>query len=471
MKKTIYIAIEIKVREFLSNILLSFIAAQKNYRIIFGSKDQIIKYVSQKKIKGGIFLYKAGIHKKYISTLNKKIDLHATIDQEIAPGLSKKFYSRIIPQSFHRETAKDIDLYFCLNKQLYEIAKQTLGKKVGKIVNTGWPRFEIFKYSYAELFAKKVSKIRKKYNNFYLFNSDFLFVSKYYKEQVLHYAPWSIEENKQKRELHQRLVLEEASRRFKEFLNVQNFLKDVSKKFNIKIVIRPHPAESIKVWKNSFKNHKNIFIEPPTDDVHPWIIACKGLLHRGCTTSYQSALINKPTGYLTIGTNKEIKDFHFNDWHFKKAVFDFSTKIKNLEDLRNWMKKANKLSKKNLVKIYKDTGYDKNSPCNLILKSFKNTKIKINKEPNPIKMDEKPSKIRFYYYFFRHLFLSKIFIYLTKLGLISKNIEKYDMSPKIFNGIKAKEVNFFLKILNKNNKSSKKNVKAYQLNQDIVVIE
>tara|TARA_Y100001936_G_C16041141_1_gene651631 strand:+ start:83 stop:1498 length:1416 start_codon:yes stop_codon:yes gene_type:complete len=471
MKKTIYIAIEIKVREFLSNILLSFFAAKKNYRIIFGSKNQIINYLTKKKTKGGIFLYKAGIHKKYISTLNKKIDLHATIDQEIGPGLSDKFYSKLIPQSFHRETAKDIDLYFCLNAQLFKIAKKTLGNKVGKIVNTGWPRFEIFKSQHSKLFSDKVKQIKKKYDNFYLFNSDFFFISKYYKEQVLHYAPWSIEENKQKRELNKRLVLEEASRRFKEFSNVQNFLKDVSEKFKIKIVIRPHPGESIKVWKKIFKNYKNIFIEPPLDDVHPWIMACKGLLHRGCTTSYQSALINKPTAYLTIGTKKEIKDFHLNDWHFKKAVFDFSTKINNSKDLINWIKNTNKTSKKNLKKIYKDTGYDKNSPSALILKCFKNTKIKINKEPTPTKMYEDSSKIKFYYYFLRHLFLSKLFIYFTKLGLLSKNIEKYDMAPKIFEGIKAKEVNFFLQILNKNSKSPKKNVKAYQLNQDLVVIE
>ena len=83
MKKTIYIAIEIKVREFLSNILLSFFSAKKNYRIIFGSKDQIINYLTKKKTKGGIFLYKAGIHKKYISTLNKKIDLHATVIRKL----------------------------------------------------------------------------------------------------------------------------------------------------------------------------------------------------------------------------------------------------------------------------------------------------------------------------------------------------------------------------------------------------
>ena len=55
MKKTVYIAIEIKVREFLSKILLAHHLAMKNYRVVLGSKDEILKYIENKNTKGGVF--------------------------------------------------------------------------------------------------------------------------------------------------------------------------------------------------------------------------------------------------------------------------------------------------------------------------------------------------------------------------------------------------------------------------------
>ena len=62
-RKTIYIAIEIKAREFLSQLILSSLALKNNYRIIIGSKDSIIDYILKKPSNGGILLYKGGIHK------------------------------------------------------------------------------------------------------------------------------------------------------------------------------------------------------------------------------------------------------------------------------------------------------------------------------------------------------------------------------------------------------------------------
>ena len=42
----------------------------------------------------------------------------------MSPRLRSDAYRKILPYSFHKETAKDIDLYYCLNKEIF---KATLG--------------------------------------------------------------------------------------------------------------------------------------------------------------------------------------------------------------------------------------------------------------------------------------------------------------------------------------------------------
>jgi hypothetical protein len=113
----------------------------------------------------------------------------------------------------------------------------------------------------------------------------------------------------------------------------------------------------------------------------------------------------------------------------------------------------------------------KRSPCNLIIDSI--CREYINKEPAPLlEAEDSSNKIMFYYFFYKNLFISKIFIFLTKLGVLNKNIEKYGASPKIYGGIQENEIDYYLKKLNKKIIKNNKNlVRAVQLKQDLVIIE
>ena len=46
--------------------------------------------IKNKKEKGGIFFYKAGVPEIYVDSVEKKTDAHAVFDQELMPGISKK---------------------------------------------------------------------------------------------------------------------------------------------------------------------------------------------------------------------------------------------------------------------------------------------------------------------------------------------------------------------------------------------
>jgi hypothetical protein len=100
-KKTIYISVEIKVREFVSQILFSYYAVKKGYRVYLGSKNEMLNLIKNKTNKGGIFFYKAGVPKKFISIIDKKTDIHAVFDQELMPGISSDREYASLVDVFH----------------------------------------------------------------------------------------------------------------------------------------------------------------------------------------------------------------------------------------------------------------------------------------------------------------------------------------------------------------------------------
>ena len=146
LKKNIYIPIEIKQREYLSNLLIAINAANKGFTIYIGTKAQIFDLILNKDKKGGIFIYKGGLEPEIFNKISKKVDYNFILDHEITPGQNLSIYMNRVSGNFFEETFKHIDGYFCVNKKVYNVAKKTLGKKIrGKVYLTGWPRTDLFK--------------------------------------------------------------------------------------------------------------------------------------------------------------------------------------------------------------------------------------------------------------------------------------------------------------------------------------
>ena len=88
LKKEVYIPIEIKPRELVSQLLLSGELAKTGHRVYLGSKKAIDNLVHNKLNKTGIYLYKGGggsINK--FKNISKKVASIVVLDQEISPAL------------------------------------------------------------------------------------------------------------------------------------------------------------------------------------------------------------------------------------------------------------------------------------------------------------------------------------------------------------------------------------------------
>lgn len=449
-KKTIYIAIEIKVREFIAKLLFSFFAIQKNYRIYLGSKDELIELIKNKKQKGGLFFYKGGLQVEKTKQIHSKTDAHIVLDEEMTAGLNKEKYKR---QAFFSKAKKYIHAFIYINEEIKRIVEKSM--KTSNIYALGWPRVDLYKKPYSDVYISQEKKIKKKYGNFYLFMSDFAYITKNYRQHVMEHTPWG--GGKKYFKYWKNYTLSYAENTFEEYRGMIKFFNEVSKKDkNIKIVIRGHPSESVKEWKKNLRNLKNFIFTKPIDDPQPWITASNGVLHRGCSTSLQAFALNKPIGFVRVKTKK-------GDKFIKKKPYQLSFKINNYDDFIVWKNKDFKKNKISLVS--KELNLGKKTSSEKIINYI--SKLKINSEEEIFEKKEKEKFFAPLFFYFQEI---KKFIYfcLVKFRLLDRNLDKFYYVDKIPNGITKKEASFYL---NNFNKKKKFNIKIKQVKNNIISIE
>ncbi len=459
MKKTLYLCIEIKVRELLPKIYLSYLAAKNNYRIYLGSREEIFNLIINKKSRGGIFFYKAGLQNKLLEKIDLKTDHHVVLDEEVAPGFTNAQYrNRVL--SFHRETVNRISTFFYLNKKISNIVKNQYPQILkNKIISSGWPRFDILSKKYLKIFKKKVDLIKKNEKNFYLFVSDFGYMSKNYEVYANEYYPWGAKKNQIKKA--KKLQVDEAKITFEDFKKVTSFLiKYMRNNKSQKIIIRAHPTDSIVIWKKLLQGVKNIKLIKHTDDIIPWILASSGVLHRGCTTSIQSKLVGKKVGYINLGSHNRKNKF------FKEFLYSISNPIKGKKDLDKWLQNEDGKKKQDFVKKkFKLLNIISNRESGHVIMETLN-KLLVKKE-NKIILKSKNNIFYGKILLYKSIVLRKILILLNKLKIVNKNMDRFDFTPKITNGINSNEVNYYLRLFKKKNSK----ISAKKINHELVVIE
>lgn len=401
MKKYhIYIPIEIFVREINPKILFTLNAINKNYRVYLGTKtgiDKIIKKKIEEKNKSGFYFYKSQIvkNRKYIHEIKSAFEKFIILDEELGVGVSN------IKDTLNRRAinVNEIDKFFIIGKNMMKKLikyKPTFKKKA---VISGWLKYDIYHKKNLNLFSSEVKEIKKKYTDFYLFSSNYGVLSN--------------------KGLKTRIKLNSYIKKNNDYFTFKQSIKDFSflkKSFfiffkenpKINFIIRPHPSDQLySDWK-VFEKFKNVKVINKYDIV-PWIMASKGLIHRGCTTAIDAVFLKKPVYYF-LPNRKMLKVE-------KNLTYKISNKINNLDLIKTKIFK--KMKNQNSV-IQKEIYY-KRSAAEFILKELQ--KIKITKE----------NKISFNYYenFINYLlpFLGNIKIFLKKY-ILRHSILKNTKMPK-----------------------------------------
>ena len=436
-KKHIYIPIEVVQREFNHKLLLAIKAALKGYRVYFGTKSGLGKVLETNKneiSQKGILFYKsfALLPNSQFGKLYKLFEHFIVFDEELGPSIKNIDLS--IKQ---RLKINQASIFFVIGKQFKKKIKMLNNEfyKKTKIIVSGWPKFDLFTKKYLKIYQKDIEKIREKYGNFYLFSSNFGFINeKLFKKKIK-----DLKKIKNKNLKKQNISL--IKNGYNDFNNLIFELNNLKNKINSNLIIRPHPADkNHEDWEDKLINNPNIKIKS-NNEIIPWIIASKGLLHRGCSTSIDSYLLKKKIFYVL--PNRTLKK------NEKNLSYNLSLKIKKIETILNGDSKFiphKKRINSNFIQNVK-----KKNSIDIILNSLNKLKCKT----------QRPIKMNFFIKAWRKLTFESIY-FLLKFKLKKKNPYTQKQVYDFSNYNLKNKISIF---------SNNKKIKIKYLLHDVVEIE
>jgi len=226
-------------------------------------------------------------------------------------------YKKII-----NESANDIDKYFLWGKNKMQLVRK---KNIKKFVVTGHPRFDLFFLkNYNNNFFKSLNK-----KNYILVNTSFLQLNPIEGNE---FGKKYAEDYKKNRNYN----LEKLN--FDQLIQFLKFYAVLNKK--IRFILRPHPFESLTVYKNEFADFSNIKIINE-GDIFFYIKNCKFIINHNCQTSFEAVLASKNCINFS---NKKISKV-------VSVINKLSTNVDSIDDLKV---KANKfLSTKYVINLKK----------------------------------------------------------------------------------------------------------------------
>ena len=331
--------------ELAKNNFLVFLTPMYNFHEIFLINPDLVVLNHARKGK----LNSSGIDLiiKYCSLSGIKIVI---IDSE--GGLfNKNFLNKY--KKFINESHSKIDKYFLWGSNKISLVNK---KNIGKYVVAGHPRFDLFFLkNYNNEFLKNFDK-----KNYILVNLSFIWLNPIVGDKIklkkLHKYKNSRLYNNQK--LY-----------FDKFINFFIFFSKLNK--NINFILRPHPFESLEIYRKEFANYSNVQIINK-GDIFFYLKKCKFVINHNCQTTLEAILagkncINFSNYELTKGLNilDKLSTRVENENQLKSVINKFltKTKVKGLQKKKQLVAKyynnINQLSSPHIIR-HIELLFDKN---------------------------------------------------------------------------------------------------------------
>lgn len=283
-KKLLVMPIEVKVREFIHKLFLSFhVLKNTDFKIIIGGQRFITNKI---KIQNSLWFDKNTFfvdrQKTPVHLDNNKIIM---LDEEGPVS----FFDKVNLKERYSDKIKNQVKYFIFNGEndIRKIKKNYLTNK--KYFIMGNPKYDIIKENCQKIHSKQINVIKKRYKNFLFVTGHFgmsQLESSYVKQSLKATRNYSVNNFKDKMK-----SIENCKKNYFSLINLTKRIAEENK--DLTIIFRKHPTENDQQIKELFgkipKNLKLIY----KYSVTPWLFSCRYHLHSGCQTSLESAVLNK----------------------------------------------------------------------------------------------------------------------------------------------------------------------------------
>ena len=320
---TVLIPLETANRELLYKAFLSHMLALRGMTVYLGSKRSI-RYLMHK-FTNYIYLDK-GYHQnrseEIYDLVNSRKGTIVSLDEEGAIDFSD---NRTLKKRYGPNLFQSVEKVFFWGRYQHNMITESI-KMNSDIIISGHPRFELLKPPYHSFYEKEKTHILNNYGNFILVNTNMGFGNNIRGDEFVRdgYGKWfdNIEDiilfDKAKLDIYGKLVN-----------NLLNLYKG-------KIVLRPHPEEDIKYYRQFAQGNPRFHIISK-GSVIPWILASEAMIHPDCTTAIETLILGKkPISFLPTIHNEDV---------VTKLPVQISYKVTKLREIEPLLGKLNEISK------------------------------------------------------------------------------------------------------------------------------
>jgi len=282
----IFLPLEVVDREYTGRLFLAVASASKGYNVHFGHKPEITK-LAMKSQPNNVWFGRGSLNSELLKRGLK------IVGQDEEAGIIYSEYGDFYKLRPGLKSINSMDRFYCWGHDDYTSLKAQTQEDSGnnrlKVVLSGSPRTITWGSIGKEYFRDEIDMIKSKYGNYILINSNLAHANSFLGDGIFDHLrkldSWS------ELEPSVRSAYELETRLLKLYALAA---KEISQKFNINVVIRPHPTENVATWLNIVQPLERVFVES-AGPVSPWILASQAVIHNGSTTGIESACSNIPT--------------------------------------------------------------------------------------------------------------------------------------------------------------------------------
>jgi surface carbohydrate biosynthesis protein len=290
--RVVYILIEKKNREFMSKMLVASELLKRGVPVVIGFYTSVL--INLPVWPRGI-VYTKGLNRvqyDLLEALPAMRHLVVATDEEALGSSDPNF----IVQDTWPAMSKVTDMVFCQGEIHHRALIELREFKEEQTVITGNPRIDLLRHPAAERLKAKAAAIRDRHGSFVLINTDCGFVNNRVRNrdefhELLEKIGW-IDPNSQ---VDQEMVADVFQNDEDNLRAIEGFIRSMEKaRPDRHIILRPHPAERMEIWRSIERTVKNLKVIEGTE-APEWILAADCLIQTGCTTGVEAAILGTPT--------------------------------------------------------------------------------------------------------------------------------------------------------------------------------
>jgi surface carbohydrate biosynthesis protein len=284
-RRSLILPVESQVRELDAKLLLACVAAERGFRVVFGSRAYI--HHGMASFPRGVYLAKSmrrasermfGI----ISDLGH--DIVAWDEEGLVRFPDPHFYRRRLSAT----AMKHVTTLFAWGNDDARAFSKFPGYSGCPIEITGNPRIDLMRPPLRKFFAREYDEIHARYGEFVLINTNFSGLNHFHDQLS------ELKQNLAPAEARDPFMVGRAAFRNEVLEHFKRLIPTVSRQLpDHKIVVRPHPSESHRLWHDIARGLDNVVVVNE-GSVHPWLMASSALIHNGCTTAVEAAILGTP---------------------------------------------------------------------------------------------------------------------------------------------------------------------------------